>query len=123
MQNRDVARLKRRGDLVQALIGAAEHRLVAQPNAAGLDFTDSRGDAGGFVRKGFEAANFGLTRPRAPIRLECEWKHAVRRAPVRSERRNSMNELFGPAVVDAEFVDHRTSIDSQSPPHVKRQSR
>ena len=49
VQNRNVARLKRGGDFIQAPVGAAKNRLVAQPNALALQFPDGGGDAFLFI--------------------------------------------------------------------------
>ena len=49
MQNRNVACFKRRGDFIQAPVGAAKNCLVPQAHALGLQLLDSRSNALFFV--------------------------------------------------------------------------
>ena len=45
MQNRNVARFERGGDLVQPPVGAAKNGLIAQADALAFELADCRGNA------------------------------------------------------------------------------
>ena len=85
MEDRNVACFQRRGDLIEASVGAAEHGLVPQPHTCAFELADARRQARGFIVERFEAANLrhGSARRRGPPRapsVSMPWEAPIRGA-------------------------------------------
>lgn len=95
MQNRNVARLKRGGDFIQAPVRAAKHRLIPQPHALVPQFLDGGGDALFFVFVAIELAQVKPLRAYAAIGGQGEGEHALGRVHVLREGGERIDDLLG----------------------------
>ena len=93
MQDRNATPFQRRGDLVEASVGAAEHGLIPQPHACAFELTDARRQARGFIVERFEAANLRTARPGTAVRLERQRQHAVGGAHPRCDGDEAADDL------------------------------
>ena len=120
MEDRNVAGFQRRGDLIEASVGAAEHGLVPQPHTCAFELADARRQARGFIVERFETANLSTARPDAAVRLERQSQHALGGAHPRCDGDEAANDLFCRTIVDPELVNRRARIVPTEADHILR---
>ena len=104
MKDGNAAIFERLGDLVQPVVRAAKDGLIAKDDAARLQFSNARGDAGGLISRIVERAQFGLRLTDAAFGLQGQVRELRRQWHACGEAAECIQHFLGRSVAQAQLT-------------------
>ena len=118
MENGNAQIFQRLRDLIQPVVCAAEDGLVAKDDAARLQFSNARGDAGGLIGRIVERAQFWLRLPDAALGFQGQVRELRRQWHSCGEPTECVQHFLSRSVAQAQLTKLRAGEVRSERSHV-----